>query len=443
MIVSHKEPFFHLLKKGFVLRPTLLIVVLIFFLLSGCASHKELTLMPTPVLYHNSTIDPFAHLSPVHKTTTTEIFYATNRVPTYNASDTRYKNQIDSTIHFGKATIGMGSPGVNWDKLRKLSLANQIDDPIPLTLELTVELATIPNDALQVHQKLPPELQTFIDSINAELDAALDKEIMLYVHGTKVDFANSVILTAEVDHFAGRDFIGVAFAWPSHQNILSYLFGTDVRRALDSSQPLHQLITLLSEHTTAEHINILAYSAGCRIASKALHELREAHAEVPSHELKEKFRLGAVVFAAADVEVDVFTKRLTKISELADQVVVTVTDNDNALQAAKRFMGGTYRAGTTEGEKKEISFIEEHRLSNIEIIDVSLGKQERNFDITGHHYWYRHPWMSSDIIFLLRTDLPPSRRGLSPADHQSVWYLSADYPGMVQRAAQIELNGTW
>ena len=46
---------------------------------------------------------------------------------------------------------------------------------------------------------------------------------MVYVHGTKVDFVNATILTAEIDHFAGRDFVGLAFAWPSHQNILLYL----------------------------------------------------------------------------------------------------------------------------------------------------------------------------------------------------------------------------
>jgi hypothetical protein len=42
-------------------------------------------------------------------------------------------------------------------------------------------------------------------------------------------------------------------------------------------------------------------------------------------------------------------------------------------------------------------------------VDVSRHKEVRGFDIGGHHYWYRyrHPWMSSDILFLLRTNLPP------------------------------------
>jgi esterase/lipase superfamily enzyme len=83
--------------------------------------------------------------------------------------------------------------------------------------------------------------QKFIDAINKELDKAVDKEIMVYVHGTKVDFANATILTAEVGHFAGRDFVGLAFAWPSHQNILYYLTGIDVRRALNSSSSSNKL----------------------------------------------------------------------------------------------------------------------------------------------------------------------------------------------------------
>jgi esterase/lipase superfamily enzyme len=150
-----------------------------------------------------------------------------------------------------------------------------------------------------------------------------------------------------------------------------------------------------------------------------------------------------VVFAAVDVEVDVFLKRMSAISEIANQIVVTVSDGDNALKSAKRYMGGTFRAGSSEAEKIEEDFIVQKHMSNVEIIDVSFGKKVRGFDIIGHHYWYRHPWMSSDIIFLMRTDLPPSRRGLSAAELEGVWYLSADYPEKIRKAAEIELDGQW
>jgi hypothetical protein len=51
--------------------------------------------------------------------------------------------------------------------------------------------------------------------------------------------------------------------------------------------------------------------------------------------------------------------------------------------------------------------------------------------------------MSSDIIFVMRTDLPPPRRGLQQAENGSIWYLSADYPQQVKEAAAAELGSQW
>ena len=324
-----------------------------------------------------------------------------------------------------------------------LSLAESELVTVPLTLETISETAQMPTDNTHPDSRLTLGQQKFIDAINKELDKAVDKEIMVYVHGTKVNFANAAILTAEVDYFAGRDFVGLAFAWPSHQNILYYLSGIDVRRALNSSPALTSLLVLLAEHTKAEHINILAYSAGGKVASKALFEMRHAFSELDSDALRDKFRIASVVFAAADVTIDVFFDRLPAISEMVDQLVITVTDDDNALKAAERFMGGKIRVGEEDAEIIEEAFIIKNKLFNVEIIDVSYGQKVRGFNISGHHYWYRHPWMSSDIIFLMRTDLPPHRRGLSPTELEGIWYLSPDYPEKIQKAAEKELKGQW
>jgi len=78
-----------------------------------------------------------------------------------------------------------------------------------------------------------------------------------------------------------------------------------------------------------------------------------------------------------------------------------------------------------------------------EIIDFSLGKEERGFDITGHHYWHRHPWASSDIIFLLRTNLSGEHRDLTSTGTENIWYLSGEYPEAVRDAAKRELKDQW
>lgn len=413
------------------------------WLLTGCSTQSNLTLMPKPVIYQNGVIDPFAHLTPEHQTTQMNVFYATNRAPRSSESGVSYGNALDSNIHLGEATIRIGNPDDDWAEILELSLAESQLETVPLTLESISETAQMPLDLIRSDSRLTLSQQKFIDAINKELSKAVDKEIMVYVHGTKVDFANATILTAEVDHFAGRDFVGLAFAWPSHQNILYYLAGIDVRRALKSSIALSKLLVLLAEHTKAEHINILAYSAGGKVASKALFEMRHAFSNLDSNELRDKFRIASAMFAAADVAIDVFFDRLPAISELVDQVLITVTDDDNALKAAEIYMGGKVRVGEEKAEVIEEAFIIENKLSNVEIIDVSYGQEIRGFDITGHHYWYRHPWMSSDIIFLMRTDLPPHRRGLSPTELEGIWYLSPDYPEKIQKAAEKELKGQW
>ncbi|MFG6160502.1 alpha/beta hydrolase [Halomonas sp. 1390] len=407
--------------------------------LTGCNQHATLDLMPTPIIYLDTQLDPFTHLTDAHRSTVAPVFYATNRSP-QPGRVAPYGNRIDAGLHLGQADVRMGEEAMTWNELHHASLNN---GPVTLSLEGVEELGYQPLDQPLAGAQLSAGQQRFIDAINAQLAMAFDKEIMLYVHGTKVDFFNSVAMTAEIDHFAGRDFVGVAFAWPSHQNILAYLLGIDVSRARASAPALVALIELLAAHTDAEHINLLSYSAGGRVASRALADLQRQHASLSPQALRDRFRLGAVVFAAADVEVDAFLPRLAAISQLANQVVITVSDDDTALKAAERYMGGGARTGALVAEAREQAFIEREHLDNVEIIDVSRGKQARGFDISGHHYWYRHPWASSDVIFLLRTDLPPMHRGLEEAEHETLWFLSADYPSRSLDAVSSALAPIW
>ncbi len=307
-----------------------------------------------------------------------------------------------------------------------------------------MEMASIAQDEfVDADQILSPTLREYADAINAELSKSRDRAIMVYVHGAKFDFFRSCALTAELDHFAGRNFVGIAFSWPSHQNILNYLTGIDVHRSWSSTRCFRSLIRFLSKATTAKTINIICYSAGGRLVSKALFEMRQMHTELNPDELKSLYKLDTVIFAAADVSVDDFLHRLPSISELSKQVVVTVSDEDNALETAKAVMGGSARIGTDEAELIEEEFAMDRALQNFEIVDLSRGKEDRGFDITGHHYWYRNPWASSDIIFLLRTDLPSYRRGLSPSEYQNVWFFGPDYPVQARDAVKKELSGQW
>jgi esterase/lipase superfamily enzyme len=414
-------------------------------ILSGCTTTDHgFILMETPVIYHQAEIDPFAHLDESQKTTSINVFYATNRNPQPSRPKQPYGNGISTRLHVGQAAILMGDPDTRWEHLYNASISPSRERPVELYLGGTSEMASIAQDEfLDKDQILSPSLKNFADAINLELAKSENKALMVYVHGAKFDFFRSCALTAELDHFAGRDFVGIAFSWPSHQTILTYISGIDVHQAWSSTRSFRSLIRFLSRSTMAQTINIISYSAGGRLVSKALFEMRQLHNDLNPEELKNFYKLGAVIFAAADVSVDDFLYRLTAISELARQVVVTVSDDDDALETAQIVMGGEARIGTDEAELIEEEFAMARAISNFEIVDLSRGKEDRGFDITGHHYWYRNPWASSDIIFLLRTDLPGYRRGLSPSELNNVWFFGPDYPDKAKDAVRKEIGSQW
>lgn len=412
-------------------------------LMTACAAPQPLMLMPAPVLYRDGLVDPFAHLLPARRIPRMSIFYATNREPEITEQGLSYGNDIAQRLHLGQAVVQLGDENTQWNDLYEASITDQTGLLLPLKLHSVAQQARFPVGMATPSAALTDEAQTYFAAINAELAEAQDREILIYVHGTKVDFLNSTALTAEIDHFSGRDYVGLAFAWPSHQNIFRYLIREDVHRAQASSDALATLLELLAEHTDAQRINVLAYSAGARVTSKALDQLRTKYSDESAYRLKSRLRIGTVIFAAADVELETFLDRLGSISDLSEQVVITVSDDDNALIAARHYMGGGSRTGEELAESAEEFFIHEHQITNIEIIDVSAGKLARGFDISGHHYWYRHPWISSDMVFLLRTGLRPDRRGLAFSELEGIWYLSDDYPEQVQRAAKKEMRGSW
>jgi esterase/lipase superfamily enzyme len=263
--------------------------------------------------------------------------------------------------------------------------------------------------------------------LNASIESARDRDLLIYVHGAKVNFYNANAFAAQLDHFMGRDMTSMAFSWPTRQNILAYGTGSDVRRAYTAAPALTALLELLARESVARRIHIICWSAGGRVVNTALAQLHARHAG-DGQDLRERFRLGTVYFAAADVPGNEFLDTLPALNELATRIVVTVSSRDSALDMARTFMRGGARIGQRNNNLSAEQMEVVTAADRLEVVDVSRGWEGRGFDITGHRYWYDHPWASTDMILAVRSDLAPDERALAPTELDLLWGIPPDYP---------------
>ena len=97
------------------------------------------------------------------------------------------------------------------------------------------------------------------------------KDLTIYVHGANTSVERAAGQAAQYRHFTGRNSVVLFFAWPSAENFMRY--ATDVANARRSEPKFARLLELLSKHTKAANINVLAYSAGAMVASPGLARL--------------------------------------------------------------------------------------------------------------------------------------------------------------------------
>jgi esterase/lipase superfamily enzyme len=80
---------------------------------------------------------------------------------------------------------------------------------------------------------------------------------------------------------------------------------------------------------------------------EALRQLYARHGEVATA------RIGSIVFASPDIDMDVFSASVDRIGGLAPKVTIVTATNDRALSVSRWIAGGMTRVGAAEKAQLE------------------------------------------------------------------------------------------
>ena len=387
-------------------------------LLAACASTPP-HVMPTPAVMKDPRLD-FAKEHPTAlRSTGLPVFYATTRA---RGEPGHFVNARGDGTQLGIAHVRLGEPGWTWDDLIASDKASSIETPRFGQVERIEPLGAWQGDGDATEAE-----GRFIAAINAQLARARNREIVIYVHGYKVEFDEVAVQMGSFAHYLGHGAM-ITFQWPTGANFWNYI--TDCPRAKQYVPDIERLIALAAK-TSAVGINLMAYSCGSPLLAEALARLRARHPGETREQLAKRYRIGNVIFAASDVDLKTFaTEYVPPTLDLAQQLIVYISRNDRALGFSS-LIAGASRLG--KPDIQDLTPQELERLAadpRFQVIDVSdvRGAHEMG-GMKGHGYWYANDWISTDLTISLRHPIPPAQRCLVNTEKsQRVWRMPAGYP---------------
>jgi len=399
------------------------------------AALQKAVLMSTPLIFRDGLIKPYDKLPGDFAPPIIEVFYATDRQPTDKTfpHPVFYGNDRSMSLYLGTAAVRIGSEVMSWQETEKASVMRERTDAVPIQLvgiEMLHEIGSASKSLEESLREGTDAEDLFLARINNRLSNSKTKTIYIFVPGFKVDFTYPVLVAAELWHYLGYPGAFIAYSWPSRQRLRDYL--SDVETAAFTAQHFRMLLRYLAEKTDVANIHILSYSAGARIVSQALHELRLTAYKISRPEIKEFSRISEVIFAAPDLDAMLFTARYRDgFEDVADAITIYTNANDTALKWALRFfgwsrLGAPGELGLTPGDLQHLK-----EFGNTTLIDVAAAE-----DIAagnGHGYFVKSPWVSTDLLLTLKHGSGPSKRGLRWNDVDAVWVFPESYPQKIRQ----------
>jgi esterase/lipase superfamily enzyme len=217
-----------------------------------------------------------------------------------------------------------------------------------------------------------------------------DRDILLFVHGYNTNFGEGVVRTAQLARDMPFSGVPVLFSWPSRAKLADYIYDRD--SATYSRQYLSATIELLARETGARRVHIVAHSMGNWALLEAL---RDLHGRTGA---ALRGRLGDVILAAPDVDVDIFREEARAVRGLPESMTLLASSEDEALKASARLAGNIPRAGELiDGQPVQVP--------GIVAVDLS-GIEARSGGIAAHSAFANQPLVVTRLGAMLQHNAP-------------------------------------
>lgn len=185
------------------------------------------------------------------------------------------------------------------------------------------------------------------------------RRALVFTHGYNTSFDAAVIRLAQIAEDTGFKGLSVLFSWPSRGGVTDY--GYDKDSANYSRDAMENLLATLAREPSIEGIDIFAHSMGNWLTMETLRQLAIAG------DRRTLGRLGTIVLAAPDVDMDVFRTQVARLGPLTAHMTVYASKDDYALQISRRLFGGKIRAGeNTDLAQFRALGLSAHDLSGVE-----------------------------------------------------------------------------
>ncbi|HUO06760.1 MAG TPA: alpha/beta hydrolase [Phycisphaerae bacterium] len=407
-------------------------------LLAACSQEQ---LMPTPNLYATGQQNPFPNVPPEFRANTVDVLYLTDRIPLNDSPDHReYGYGRSRSMAFGISQVKFGD-NVSWDQLVKASTSNWRNINLDITVPKTTELGRFqptPRNFLQVPgsdeekkddaDQLAAE-KKFTQTLSEMLSHTPRKEVYLSIHGVNNQHIHSVSRIAQIWHFFGREGVPIAYSWPAGSpGLKQYMY--DRESSEFTVYHLKQALKLIAACPDVQKVNIISHSRGTDVLATALRELHIEYVAAGKSPRKE-LKLGTVVLAAPDMDLDVTLQRCStaQLGFDPERFVLYVGKEDKLLRISNWLFGGFARLGgsniSTMFSPQELAALQ--KLEAIQIVDSRITDVGSH----GHDYFVSNPAVSSDLILSTRDHLLPGAdhgRPLAIDPKSNFWVITDSYP---------------